>query len=86
MTVILGNRLRQARLAKNLTQKQVAEAIGLSVHSIRYYERDKVKPKRETVEKLLELYNYPCAHLTGEDDLEISCSFPWCTEYDCTYL
>ncbi|MFC0476941.1 helix-turn-helix transcriptional regulator [Robertmurraya beringensis] len=82
----LGNCLRQARLAKNLTQKQVADAIGMSVDSIRYYERDEVQPKRETIEKLLKLYNYPCVLLTNNENyINISCSFPFCTEHTCTY-
>ncbi|MEK3992692.1 helix-turn-helix transcriptional regulator [Robertmurraya sp. FSL R5-0851] len=86
ITITLGNSLRLARLAKNLTQKQVADAIGMSVHSIRYYERGEVKPKNETVVKLLKLYNYPCTLLANEGEfIEISCSFPNCTEHSCTY-
>lgn len=39
-----GERLRNARKERNLTQRQLAEASGISINAIHNYENDKVDP------------------------------------------
>lgn len=50
MTV--AENLRNLRTKKGLTQKALAEAVGLSEYTIRKYEAGKFKPKIEQVEKI----------------------------------
>ena len=50
MTV--GERIRAARKAKGLTQKQLGEACGIAEPTIRRYELGKLNPKYETLKKI----------------------------------
>jgi transcriptional regulator with XRE-family HTH domain len=49
-----GKRLRQLRRERDLTQEQLAEAIGVSVEAISNFERGVHAPSFETMEKLVE--------------------------------
>jgi len=46
-----GDRLRAARKAKNLTQKQFADALGCQDGAIEFYESGAVQPTAETFKK-----------------------------------
>jgi transcriptional regulator with XRE-family HTH domain len=48
----VGRRLRQIRRQKDITQEQLAEAVGVSAESISNIERGKNAPSFETLEKL----------------------------------
>lgn len=50
MTV--GERIKELRIKKGLTQKQLANQTGLSEISIRKYEADERRPKIETIRKI----------------------------------
>ena len=50
MTV--GDRIRQWRNERNLTQKQLGELAGIAEPTIRRYELGKLNPKYETLEKI----------------------------------
>mgnify|MGYP005828186581 CR=1 FL=1 len=52
----IGYNLRMLRFKHNLTQKQVAEATGISINSISVYENDKRFPKKEEIQKLADFY------------------------------
>ena len=47
-----GKRLRQSRIAKNMTQRQLADLIGVKHNSISDWENDKNKPDPDTIELL----------------------------------
>ena len=47
-----GERLRQSRIAKNMTQRQLADLIGVKHNSISDWENDKNKPDPDTIELL----------------------------------
>ncbi|MCM3393209.1 helix-turn-helix transcriptional regulator [Cytobacillus oceanisediminis] len=52
----LGGNLRIQRFKKNLTQEEVAKAIGTSHSMIGRYERNKTRPRRGTLQKLADFY------------------------------
>lgn len=52
MTV--GERIKAARKAKGLTQKELGEACGIAESTIRRYELGKLNPKYETLQKIAE--------------------------------
>jgi transcriptional regulator with XRE-family HTH domain len=81
MNFSIGTRLRFARIARNMTQSQAAKGIGMSVHSIRYYERDKIKPKLGTIKKLAELYSIPLEDLITAE--ELICLYPTSDNLNC---
>ena len=49
----LGELLRAARKAKGLTQKQVAEAVGIQLNHYQHYEYSKRVPRGEIMIKLI---------------------------------
>ena len=57
LKVKFGRKLRQIRRFKNLTQEQLAEAIGVSVEFISNIERGINAPSFDTLEKLSEFLN-----------------------------
>lgn len=48
----IGERIRNVRKSKNLTQKQLGELAGIAEPTIRRYELGKLNPKYETIEKI----------------------------------
>jgi len=53
MNFKLSEVLKQARIAKNMTQKQVAVAIGIELNAYQNYEYDKRKPRGDILVKLI---------------------------------
>lgn len=51
--------LKAARINANLTQKDVAKAIGMTIETISNYELGLTVPDYDTVVSLCELYNVP---------------------------
>ncbi len=66
-TVRLGQRLRQARLARNLTQSEVAQN-QFSVSYISAVERGQIRPSLGALEKLSERLQVPVADLLRVDE------------------
>jgi len=58
-----GRRLRQIRRQKDLTQEQLAEAVGVSVEFISNIERGISAPSFETLEKLTAVLQVPVHEL-----------------------
>ncbi|XJZ26000.1 helix-turn-helix domain-containing protein [Bacillota bacterium Lsc_1132] len=52
-----GNKLKELRRKKKLTQADLAEALGLDQSTISYYERGKKAPEIQTLEKLAAFFN-----------------------------
>jgi transcriptional regulator with XRE-family HTH domain len=53
----LGERIKQARKNKNLTQKQLADIIGVAEITLRQYENNKRKVSLEQLEKITRALN-----------------------------
>lgn len=65
----LGNRLKQARNKRGLTQTQAGDAVGISYGTLSGYERDYRNPDHETLIKLSELYQVSVSWLLGAEHL-----------------
>lgn len=63
--VNMGKRLKQLRAQKNLTQKQVADRVGLAVSAISSYESGIRYPSYQTLVKLASMYHVSCDYLIG---------------------
>lgn len=51
--------IKRLREEKGLTQKQLAELIGVSVSAVQQFEYGKTQPKYETLLKLSKVLGYP---------------------------
>ena len=59
------NRIKQLRLERHKTQKEIGKAIGLSDRAIAHYEKGIREPKLETWFKLSDYFNVPVSYLQG---------------------
>lgn len=64
----MNNRLKELRLAKAKTQKEVAEAIKVSAQSYGYYENWVNKPDPETLILLADYFNCSIDYILGRED------------------
>lgn len=66
--MMLGDRLRELRNNKKLTQEELAEKIGVTRGTYAHYEINKRQPDYETLKKLSDYFNVSLDYLiTGED-------------------
>lgn len=71
----LAERLKMYRKAADLTQQQVADALGIQRSAYAYYEIDKTAPKLPTLSNIAKLYNVSIDQLVnGEDYSELMSS------------
>ncbi|HZZ98702.1 MAG TPA: helix-turn-helix transcriptional regulator [Candidatus Saccharimonadia bacterium] len=62
----LGMRIREARQRMNMSQQQLAAAIGVSDKTISAYEVGRVDPPLDTLEKLSTATAHPIAYFVGD--------------------
>ena len=63
-----GKRFAGLRLEKNLTRKQVAETLGVSVRLISYWENGERECDFNTLVKICELFSVSADYLLGITD------------------
>ena len=66
----LGERLKEAREKKGMTQMQVAKKLGITNGAISCYERKYRDPDTETLRKLADLYEVNVDWLTGGKEVK----------------
>ena len=59
----MGMTLKAARVNKNLTQKQAANAFGVTSETVRSWEKGKTFPNTEQVRKIEEVYGLTYAEI-----------------------
>ena len=69
------NRLRELRKAKGLSQKALAEAVGMSDTGIQNYELETRTPNADVIIKLADFFNVSTDYLLGRT----GCKAPPCT-------
>lgn len=69
--MIVGERIKIVRKQKKMTQKALADKLGISPVGIAQWETGKRNPKADTVKKLADALEVPMEYLLGESD-EIS--------------
>lgn len=67
---MIGERLLDLRKDRGLTQKQVAESMSVSKHTIANYETERTSPNIEMLKALSLFYNTSADYLVGVTDEE----------------
>lgn len=62
-----GEKLKQARLSCNLSQKELAQKTGISERSLYAYEQNAIYPRSGNVRKLADALNTSPGYLLDED-------------------
>ena len=76
--LLFSSNLKKLRVSKNLTQKQMAEILGIVDRQYQRYEAGQVDPPLSNVIKLADLFNVSLDYLVGRSDYE---SFKISPEY-----
>ena len=67
----MGERLKELRLGKGLTQEEVGKIIGVQKAAIQKYEKGDIKNmKTDAARKLAKFYNVTPAYIMGIDEVE----------------
>ena len=85
MAVICGERIKELREKLGFTQPELAEKIGLSLSSIRFYELGKVDPSLETICKMADYFQVSVDYLLNradEKDDDVDLKDLQCMEYN----
>lgn len=64
-----GNRLKDLRLSKGLTQSKLGKLLGVTKASICCYEKETRTPPIETIIDMMALYNVTSDYLIGSDKI-----------------
>jgi transcriptional regulator with XRE-family HTH domain len=64
----LGNKIKQLRNERNMTQPDLATELGVTVRTVAYYENDERQPKKSTILKLCKLFNVTSDYLLSENE------------------
>ena len=64
----IGTKIKDARIAAQLTQEQVAEALGVSRQTMSNWENNKTYPDIVSVIKMSDLYEISLDHLLKEKE------------------
>ena len=65
-----GDRIKEIRKKKGITQVQLAEASGVAAISIHQYEAGKREPRLSLVEKIADVLEVPASYLMGWEELD----------------
>ena len=66
---MLSKRLKQIRKLKNLTQAEVANAIGIGARNYQSFEYGEIKPSFETLISLADYFQVSLDYLVGRSDV-----------------
>lgn len=69
---MLGNRIKDLRKEKNMTQKELGIKIGVSDRTIGYYESEERFPPQDILQKLADFFNVSVDYLLGRTQKTIS--------------
>lgn len=65
----IGDKIKELRRQKRLTQKELAQKLGTSPQNLAQYENGKRRPKYETIKKIATALDVTISDLIEEDDL-----------------
>lgn len=63
---MLGERIKEVRTEKGITQQQLADSLSVAKSTIGMWETDKREPDLETIKRISEILDYPMAFLLNE--------------------
>ena len=61
----IGVRIRQLRIKQNLTQKELADKIGITASTVTKYENGSLEPNISCIKSLSKLFNVTTDYLLG---------------------
>ncbi len=65
---MLNEKIRQIRLAKKLSQVELAELLGVTKQSVSNWENDNIQPSIDMLVKIAKTLSVSCDYLLGMDE------------------
>ncbi len=65
---VIGERIKTLRVNKKVTQKEIAEGIGVSPVSVQRFEYGSVRPSLDTIIALADFFDVSLDYLVGRSD------------------
>lgn len=65
----IAAKLRQARITSNMTQREVADILGMTYQAISNYERGKTKVESDILVKLCKIYNISVPDILSDNPI-----------------
>ena len=66
--ILFGERLKSLRKERKVSQKELAEYLGISVRGYQFYESEDNEPNIKTLTALADFYNVTIDYLVGRSD------------------
>ena len=66
--MIIGKRIKELRVEKNMTLLALAKAIGVDKHAIIYWEQEVNEPKASYIVRLAQFFGVSTDYLLGLED------------------
>jgi transcriptional regulator with XRE-family HTH domain len=67
-TMTLGSKIKQLRNERNMTQPELATALGVTVRTVAYYENGDRQPKKSVILKLCSIFDVSTDYLLSNED------------------
>lgn len=64
---MFGKKLREARMARNLTQQKISDTVGIALRSYQCYEQGTREPPLDMLVKLADVLEVPTDYLLCRD-------------------
>lgn len=65
---MLGQRIRELRIAKNMNQVKLAELVGVTKQSVSNWENDNIQPSVDIIIKLVSIFDVSADYLLELDN------------------
>ncbi len=65
---MIGQKIKEERQSKGLTQKQLAELLSTTQGTVGKYEREELQPNIDVIKKLCEIFEVSADYLLGLSD------------------
>lgn len=67
----IGQKIKELRERQGITQKQLADALGISSKTIGHYETDRIMPSVEVLKKIADFFGVPVDYFFKSNEIEI---------------
>ena len=72
----IGTRIREARRARGISQRQLAQQVNISVSMLRAYEQNTRTPDDKTLHRIADVLEFPAHYfLRGEPEVKVHLMF-----------
>ena len=83
---IMKNNIKNVREQRNITQKECADSLGISLRAWQTYEQGVSEPKQELLCKIADMFNVSLDYLLGRDNGEPSIIDKLTSQFNMTLL